>query len=651
MDLRGVLNLGQALRYTAGITPDLRGSTSPRYDFFQLRGFTVLPYLDGLIVPKPPIGFATPQTDTSRLERVEVLKGPASSLYGRSTPGGLVAQSSKLPTNGRSYGSLNGTGGNFDLYRIDADVGAYLTSDGSVRGRIYGTINGSHSQLARTGNRRFSISPAVTIQIDSHDTLTLLANLQVDPENSSYGSFPMVGSLYPAIYGRLQRNFYDGDQNFEKFARTQGAVTYIFNHRFDENWQISSRGRYDYVRSTYKGVYSTGTYVGPTTISRSAYGSNDKNNSFVSDTQLHGHFKAGPVRHTASLGFDYQLMHSTQLARAGRGPNLNVLSPDYASPITTPAIFAEYANYQQQIGFYGQEELQWRGLHITGSARNDWYDMRQKNLLSPSTTRIDQSQVTWRASGLYHFDVGFSPYISYSTSFQPQSGLISNDGGKTTHAPSPSLGKQLEGGLKYQIPETPILLSVAGFHLQQTNIVVTAGNLPWGTQSGLVHSDGFEAEGHINSWHNLQVDAAVGTQQVHDDSTGHPLIQSNKGSATLFAMYTLPSGQLSGLGLGAGIRYIMSGYGGQSAKTATNIQGVNVPGGSVTVPSYTLFDGSIRYELGSVSPRMRGWIIQGSIRNLFDRKFISSCFSFGTPSGWCWYGERRNAQGSIGFSW
>ncbi|WP_025886078.1 TonB-dependent receptor plug domain-containing protein [Asaia prunellae] len=137
-----------------------------------------MPYLDGLILPKAPTGFATPQTDTSRLERIEVLKGPASSLYGRSTPGGLIAQTSKMPTDARSYGALTATGGSFDLYRIDGDIGGYLTSDGSVRGRIYGTANGSRSQLARTKNRRFSISPTMTIGAGGRDRLTLITNFR-----------------------------------------------------------------------------------------------------------------------------------------------------------------------------------------------------------------------------------------------------------------------------------------------------------------------------------------------------------------------------------------------------------------------------------------------------------------------------------------
>lgn len=162
MDNRGVLNLNQAIRYIAGVLPDQRGATATRYDLFTLRGFTVPTFLDGLKEQSSPNGYATAQTDTSRLDRIEVLKGPSSALYGQSSPGGLVALSSKLPTEDRFYGGLTATGGSFDLYRVDGDIGGWATKDGFVRYRLYGTANGSHSQLSQTVNRRYSISPAIT---------------------------------------------------------------------------------------------------------------------------------------------------------------------------------------------------------------------------------------------------------------------------------------------------------------------------------------------------------------------------------------------------------------------------------------------------------------------------------------------------------
>lgn len=249
MDVRGVLTLNQAVRYAAGITADTRGGEGTRYDLFDLRGFTVPTFLDGLKFQDSPTGFAVAQTDTSRLERVELLKGPASALYGQSSPGGLTALSSKLPTDQRFYGGVTTTGGMFDLYRVDADVGGFATDDGLVRYRIYGTVNGQHTQLSKTGSRRFSISPAFTFGGDGPTTLTLLGNYQYDPESGSYGGVPLVGSLRRASYGFLPRNFYDGDVPSEKFNRRQGAITYIFNHRFNDDWSFSTRGRYDDIRT------------------------------------------------------------------------------------------------------------------------------------------------------------------------------------------------------------------------------------------------------------------------------------------------------------------------------------------------------------------------------------------------------------------
>lgn len=259
MDVRNVLNLNQAVRYTAGITPDLRGGgVGSRYDQFALRGFSAPTFLDGLKLQDSPTGYAVAQTDTSRLDRVEILKGPASALYGQSSPGGLVALSSKIATDQRSYGSVNATGGMFDLYRVDADVGGYVTDNGFVRYRVNGTVNGQHSQLSRTGSRRFSISPSFTFGGDGPTTLTILGNYQYDPENGTYGGVPLVGSLKRASFGYLPRNFYDGDSSFEKYNRRHGAITYIFNHRFNNDWSFSTRGRYDDIKTQYRSVYDSG---------------------------------------------------------------------------------------------------------------------------------------------------------------------------------------------------------------------------------------------------------------------------------------------------------------------------------------------------------------------------------------------------------
>ncbi|MCG4272416.1 TonB-dependent siderophore receptor [Acetobacter senegalensis] len=641
MDVRGVLNLNQAVRYAAGITSDLRGGgVGTRYDQFALRGFTVPTFLDGLKLQDSATGYAVAQTDTSRLDRVEILKGPASALYGQSSPGGLVALSSKLPTEQRFYGGVTTTGGSFDLYRVDADVGGYATDNGFVRYRLYGTVNGQHSQLARTGSRRFSISPSFTFGGDGPTTLTLLGNYQYDPENGTYGGAPLVGSLKRASFGYLPRDFYDGDVPFEKFNRRQGSITYILNHRFNKDWSFSTRGRYDDIKTIYRSVYNSGYYNEDGTLPRSAFGTNEHTHNLAFDSQFKGHVQTGPLSHTMMFGFDYMQQSAAEQGFYGKAPDMDVLHPDYH--MTIPAM-SPYVNYQtdsHQIGVYGQDEIRWRGLVLTGSLRNDWYRSHQVEHIYNTDTRQNPSQITWRASGLYHFNFGLSPYISYSTSFQPQSGSVSSDGGHTFRQADPSMGKQLEGGLKYQIPGTSVLLTAAGFHIEQTNVLVGVGNLGYSVESGKVHSDGFEFEAHAEPYKNLMITAAVSVQKVRDDSTGKPLIQSGKGNASLFAFYTLPSGPLKGFGFGGGMRYSAKAYGGEASY------------GSVWVPQYAVFDGSLKYDLSNLSPSLRGWTAAASVRNLFNKNYIGNCLSYASyGQEWCYYGERRNAQGSIGFSW
>ena len=645
MDTRGVLTLNQAVRYAAGVTADTRGGEGTRYDLFDVRGFTVPTFLDGLKVQSSPVGFAVPQTDTSRLERVELLKGPASALYGQSSPGGLTALSSKLPTEQKFYGSVDTTGGMFDLYRVDADVGGFATDDGLVRYRLYGTVNGQHTQLARTGSRRFSISPAFTFGGDGPTTLTLLGNYQYDPENGSYGGAPLVGSLKRGTFGYLPRNFYDGDASFEKYNRRQGGITYILNHRFNKDWSFSTRGRYDDVMTSYRSVLNDGYYdsadqTSGTMLGRSSYGAYEHAHDLAFDSQFKGHVHTGAVQHTLMVGFDYMQQKTKDNESMGSAPDMDVLHPDYnmSIPGMTPAI--DYKVNSQQIGVYAQDEIRWKRFVLTGSLRNDWYHSHQVAYISPSDDTQNASQITWRASGLYHFDFGLAPYISYSTSFQPQVGAVATSVPGVTRQPSPSVGKQLEGGLKYQLPGTSLLLTVAGFHIEQSHVLVPIPpTMETNTESGLVHSDGFEFEAHAEPFRNLMLTAAVSIQKIKDDSTGKPLQQSSRGNASLFAFYTMPSGKLKGFGFGGGMRYTAKTYGGE------------LETGSVWLPQYALFDASISYDLANVSSSLHGWKLSANVRNLFDKNYIGNCYADGAVGGYCFFGERRNAQATIGYSW
>jgi iron complex outermembrane receptor protein len=242
----GLQNLSQTLRFVAGVTPETRGSSGEVYDQFKLRGFDAPVYLDGLKMFSSASGYAVPQVDISRLDRVEVIKGPASVLYGQSSPGGLVAQSSKLPLDQALYGTVSGTYGNYNLYRVDADISGRAGE--GVLWRINGSVNGGETQQKFAKRERQTISGAVTAGAGSSTSFTLLGAYSHDPYNGAYSVFPTSGTLIANPNGKLPTSF-DGGEAGNRFSREQAALTYILRHDFGGGWAFRSSGRYQYVKS------------------------------------------------------------------------------------------------------------------------------------------------------------------------------------------------------------------------------------------------------------------------------------------------------------------------------------------------------------------------------------------------------------------
>ncbi|HZV09547.1 MAG TPA: TonB-dependent siderophore receptor, partial [Novosphingobium sp.] len=490
----GLANLNQSLRYVAGITPETRGANAEIYDLFKLRGFDAPVYLDGLKQFSSATGYAVPQVDLSRLENIEVLKGPASALYGQSSPGGLVAMSSKLPLDKDFYGSVAGTYGTYNLYRIDADVGGKLSD--AIGVRLYASANGAHTQQSFGARERQTISGAITAKLDARTTLTVLAAYSHDPKNGNYGGAPASGTLFANPNGRISTSFADGEPG-DFFRREQAGVTYILAHDLGGGWAVRASGRYQYVGSNLGAIYTTGTVTDPaqTTFARGSYATHETLHNWTFDNQLSGHFTTGPVSHSLLVGVDYQAAHSFEAAGFGSATAINAYAPTYGTQAVpqTPAdagTVYTYDYHQYQTGLYAQDTMSWGGLRLLLSGRHDWARTNDG-----SSSQSD-AKFTGRAGLLYATGLGLAPYASYATSFEPQSGSVLHADGTIGNA-KPSFGKQLEFGLKYQPKGTGILVTAAWFHIEQSNILTAIPNSVYSTQSGKVRSEGFEIEGHV----------------------------------------------------------------------------------------------------------------------------------------------------------
>ena len=640
----GIQNLNQALRFVAGVTPEQRGASAEVYDQFKLRGFDAIQYLDGLRIYSSPSGYAGIQVDTSRLDRIEVVKGPASALYGQSGPGGLVALSSKLPLDEQAYGAVSATYGNYDLYRLDADVGGKLGAN--IGWRLYGSANGAVTQQTFGKRERQTISGAVTIGQGGSTSLTLLGNYSHDPYNGTYGVFPASGTFRSNPNGKLSTHF-DGGEPGNRYKREQASGTYIFNHDFGAGWAFRSSGRYQYVGSELGIVYTSGIVdtSDPTeqTFARASYATDESMKAWTFDNQLTGIFQTGPVTHNLLFGFDSQVLHSKEFYQFGGFGSLNGYNPVYGTqpvprtPADVPGGFGQNNSdfNLRQRGVYVQDEMAWGGLRVTVSGRQDW--ARVEPVGKPAEK---SKKFTYRAGVLYKTEFGLAPYVSYATSFQPQSGDVLNSDGTTGQA-KPSLGKQWEFGAKYQVPDTGILVTAAYFDIDQSNLLTGVPNTNFSIQTGKVNSKGFEVEGTLPLPMGFEAKLAYSRQNVKD-SDGNRILGVGRGNATLNLEWAPKQGALEGFAIGGAVRHVDEVYAGRYTQDYVNFDA------PANTPSVTLFDALVRYDLGKLFSGAEGLTASINATNIFDKKYITTCY---LDYAWCWYGNRRTVQGTIGFRW
>ena len=636
----GLANLNQALRYVAGVTPEQRGAAAEVYDQFKLRGFDAPIYLDGLKLFTSATGYASPQVDVSRLDRIEVIKGPASVLYGQSSPGGLVAESSKLPIDQDFYGAASATYGTYSLYRADADIGGRAGK--GVSWRLYGSANGADTQQSYGKRRRETISGAVTLGSGTPTSFTVLAAYSHDPFNGDYGVWPALGTLIANPRGSISTKF-SGSEPSDYFSREQAGITYMFRHEFGADWAFRSSGRYQYVKSALGIVYTTGSPVdasdpAPRLFGRASYATQEEVNSWTFDNQLTGKFDTGPLHHSLLAGVDRQVAHSDELYAFGSATPIDVFSPVYGTmptprtPADVPDAFGGNLNTRQrQTGIYAQDQISVDGLRLTLSGRQDW--ARQ----SSAGQEQSDSKFTWRVGALYLTPIGLAPYVSYSTSFEPQSAQL-RDGSLA----KPSLGKQIEAGAKYQVPGTDILITGAWFRIEQSKVVVSYPDFT-SAQVGKVRSEGIEVEASGSLPHGFNLKLAYSRQRVKNvedvdpAKVGRSLATVGRGGITANLEWAPKSGPAAGLTIGGTVRHVDPVY-----------ADVYFDGVARYTPAYTLFDALIRYDLGKASARLDGVTVAVNATNLFDKTHLTSCYA---NYGWCWYGNRRTVQATIGYRW
>ncbi len=642
MNAQNVQSVSDALRYTAGVYAEANGP-DPRADNIVIRGFDANgrdQYRDGLR------SYAFNNQGGSviepyGLERIEVLRGPSSILYGQGGPGGLVNLVSKKPTDVPIH-ELQAQIGSFDRKQVAADFGGLLTDDGVWSYRLTGLWRDSDSQIDRVTDDRVFIAPAITWRPSEATSLTILTDYQKNERGQGYQALPKVGTLDSNPNGSIPTHRFIGEPGVDKFNQERYALGYLFEHAFNEHVLFRQNLRYQHMRTNAFSVYLRDLQADNRTIRRFGGGSKEDVDNLTVDNHAQFKWQSGILAHTALIGLDHQKMRSDVEGTFAAFSDMDVYNPVYGVAIPTTSVNNDVTRRLRQTGAYIQDQIKIdQKWVLTLGGRRDWARTSTDDHLSPADSNAQNDQAsTWRAGLVYLTDSGWAPYASYTESFTPVIGTSSPARGSKPF--EPETGKQYEVGVRFQPEGQRSMLTFSLFDLTRQNLTTAdlqdaTGN--FNIQRGEVRARGFEAEAKTQLDNGLDLIASF-THTVMDITKSNDGVQGNtpnnipKHAAALWANYQLPATWLAGLNLGGGIRYVGVRYGADD--------------NDYKLPAYTLVDASLRYDMALLGQQWKGWQVAVNASNLFDKEYVATCGYFGDGCKW---GYRRNVMGTLTYRW
>ncbi|WP_129141725.1 TonB-dependent siderophore receptor [Modicisalibacter coralii] len=636
---QGANSVQQALRYTPGVFTGARNGFGNRYDFISMRGFGGVGnldniYFDGLKMAGDVGGYNSLQIDPYFLERIDVFKGPTSVLYGQSYPGGLVGLTSKRPLFTPLH-EIQLEAGTQNKRTVRFDFSGPLGDDQRIAYRLVGLASGSDSQFDHVENERYTLAPSVTLLPTEDTSLTLMAYLQHEPNSGYYGWTPADGSVRDHNGQRIENDFFDGEPDFNGFERYQRLIGYQLEHQINDAWQARQNFRFASADIDYDQIYSSGWVGDSNQLNRRVASADESLHAYKVDNQLQGNFATGPLEHTLLFGVDYQYQRNSGSWRFGAASPLDAFDPQYGNAQVTYGAPTNFIDKVEQTGVYLQDQIslgQWR-FNLAG--RQDWADTSTAYTNLGMASESDSDSFTTRASLLYAFDSGISPYLSYSESFEPASATNTDVSGNTL---DPSEASQYELGIKYQPPGSDDQYTAALYHLEQENVSESIPNTPFYEAIGKVRSRGLELSAKLHPTEQLSLIASytytdMEYVETNDDTEGNTPYGVPRHMASAWGKYEFSPGTLNGLGFGAGIRCNDATWGNDTH--------------TFDVENYTLVDAMLEYDFGTLSRDFQGMDLRVNAVNLLDKDYVSSCSS----ATICHFGEARNMTATLSYKW
>lgn len=602
----GATNVESALLYSAGVYAGRYGFDT-RGDWAAIRGLSVSTYIDGLRSLYGSYNNVRPEFYT--LERVEVLKGPSSVLYGQAELGGIINVVSKLPKSTPAREVEVQIGSN-NRKQVAVDLTGPVNEDGTLLYRLVALKRNSDTQVDYVNDDALVLMPSLTWRPNTDTSVTVLYTHQENNSKVSSQFLPMQGTLVSGGRGFIGSSRFAGEPGWDRYDTKKNELSFLVDHRLNDTWKAKANLRKTRSSSVTREIW---TRVGAIpdaagNIQRTIHSADRETDVWASDFRLEGDFRVGPTRHLVTAGLDYQnaLWTEGNYISDTLAGTFNVYNPVYGTANISSFTGVDRAdNKIIQTGLYLMDHMEWGPWVLSGAVRRD---EAKNQLITPNvgTATVRNTATTGQVGMMYRFDNGISPYISTSEAFVPNLGT-DGAGGYL----KPTTGSQEEAGIKYLAPSGNTSIAFAVFDIKQKNRVV-AGTTPGGSEQVGSITEGWEIEAKHRIG-KLELLANYTDMRAINDSTKKRLSSIAERTASAWAQYRFTDGWRAGIGS----RYI------------GNVVGANdLP----LVPAVTLLDAMVGYSVGK-------WDFRLNMTNLGDKEYVSWCRGLNQD---CGYGNRRN---------
>lgn len=617
------------LAYTAGV--GFRES-SRATEAFVLRGFQAdgnsgSLYRDGT---KYSSGLYQGQQEPYGLERIELLRGASSVLYGSAAPGGVINLVSKRPTL-EPLREFNVELGSFSRRQVSGDFGGKLSDSGEWSYRVTGLLRQSDTFIDHVNDDRVFIAPAFTWSPSAATSLTLLGQYQKSDSRYVAAMSPF-GMIKANPNGRIERNRFIGEPaaDQDRFEDRSAQLGYLVEHAFSDTIKLRQNLRWSTqdVRYGYTADWGFAD-DNQRVINRGGSHTSARNRALTADTNVQIQWGSEGSRHTTLVGIDYATLREDAERYDWKVAPLDLFAPVYGSPWLNPSknIYSDNRRLER-TGAYMQDQWKIRDRWVLlAGVRYDWTENGISSFVGDGSWSYEKNNaLTGRVGAVYLADNGLAPFASFSQSFEPAAGR-----GRLGERFKPTEGNQYEVGVRYQPEGSRTLLTASVYQLtQQNRLTLDPLDVGYQVQTGEVRSRGLELEAktRVGSHLTLLAGYAYTDARTTRSNTASDVGARNpftpRHQATAWADYNMAGVGLPGVQLGGGVRYVGSSTGFAFLNTR--------------VPSYAVFDLVASYTTGP-------WRVALNVRNLADKTYVSNC-TYG-----CFYGEARRVIATATYRW